>query len=54
MNVVKIETVAMSRGSRARNEAYTKSNTNSAAAPASRVSTRTLVLSCSPPADSRV
>ncbi len=52
MNVVKIDTAAMSSGSSARNDANTKSSTIRAPAAASSVSTRTLDSSWSPPAAS--
>ena len=53
MNVVRMDTAAMSSGSSARNDANTKSSTRSAPAAPSRVSIRTLASSWSPPAASR-
>ena len=53
MNVVRIDTAAMSSGSSARNDANTNSSTSSAPAAPSSVSTRTLEPSLSPPAASR-
>ena len=53
MNVVRMDTAAISSGSNARNDANTKRRTRSAPAAASKVSSRTLELSWSPPADSR-
>jgi len=49
--VVRIETAAISSGSRARNDANTNSSTSSAPAAPSRVSASTLGPSVSPPAD---
>ena len=52
MKVVRIDTAAMSIGSSARNDAYTKIKTSSAPAAPNSVSTRTLGPSVSPPCDS--
>ena len=53
MNVVRMDTAAMSSGSSARNDAKTKSSTSRAPAAPSRTSTRMPVPPLSPPAASR-